>query len=73
MAPNLSGGKPPFPTLETPLLDLDTPDNVDTEVKHIHSGLEKAINRVSRRANDRLIFVERRIQYYRHAGQIIEV
>src|SRR4030095_7713798 len=43
------------------------------EIKHVHLRLSKTINRFLRRADDRLILVERRIQNHRHTRQRVEI
>src|SRR6185436_18857001 len=43
------------------------------EIKHVHLRLSETINRFLRRADDRLILIERRIQNHRHTRQRLEI
>lgn len=38
------------------------------QIEHVHPRFHKAIDSMARRANNGLIFVERRIKNYRHSG-----
>ena len=43
------------------------------DVQHIHPRLQKAINRMPRRAHDRLVLVERCVQHHRHSRELAEI
>ena len=46
---------------------------VIAQVNNVHAGLEKTIERMLGRANDRFVFVERGVQDHRYSGQFVEV
>src|SRR5215212_3993131 len=50
-----------------------TSQRVIPEIKHIHLSLSETFNRFLRRANNRLILIERRIENYRDTSQIREI
>ncbi len=47
--------------------------SVIAEIEHVHTRLQETINGMTRRANNRLVFVKGSIEHHRHACQFIEI